>query len=333
VFDNFFEEPLMQKLVWCLVCSLLPGAATAADAAAGYPSRPIRLIVPVAPGGTQDTIARALSVKMAERLGQQVVVDNRAGAGGGIGMELTARAAPDGHTIVSAQNGILCIAPHFAKVPYDPVKDFSPIALTATGPNVLAVHAGSVPARTFREFLDMAKAKPGQVSYGTSGVGSLGHLSGALLNNRAGVRLLHVPYKGGGQAVIDVVSGQVNAIILGLAGPLPHIRAGRLRALAVTSARRSSALPDVPTIAGSGYPGFDASSWFVLLAPAATPPAVVGRLNREVVHALKQPDVQKPLETAGFEVAGSSPAEAAALIRAELAQWGRLIKETGIRPE
>jgi tripartite-type tricarboxylate transporter receptor subunit TctC len=312
---------------------LLGMVATTAVCAQVYPSRPIRFIVPFAPGGSTDTLARTLGTKLTEALGQQVVVDNRAGGNGNIGTDVVAHAVPDGYTILLGYIANLAIGPSlYAKLPYDPVKDFAPITLLAVAPNILVVHP-SVPARNFQEFIAYAKANPTKVNFASAAVASPGHLSGELLNLAAGIHMQHVPYKGAGQAVVDLVGGQVQVMVSGMSAVMPHIKAGRLRPLAVTGARRSPAVPEVPTIAESGFPKFEATAWYGVLAPAGTAPAIVTRLNTEILRALKLPDVKERLEYVGFEIVGSTPAAFGAYIKSEIIKWAPVVKAAGVKPE
>ena len=315
-----------------LLCAALLAAAIPA-AAQQYPSRPVRFVVPFSPGGSTDTLARTLGVKLADALGQQVVVDNRPGGNGNIGMEIVARSPPDGHTIVLGYIANLAIAPSlYGKLPFDPVKDYAPVTQIASSPNVLTAHP-SVPAKTLRELIALAKAKPGQVSFASTGVASVGHLTGELLNNLAGVRITHVPYKGSGQAITDLLGGHVQVMYSGFSSTMPHIKSGKLRALAVTGARRSDALPEVPTIAEQGFPGVEATAWYGVLAPARTPRPVVTRLHGEIVKALKLPDVKERLGNLGFELVGGTPDAFGAYIRSEIRKWEKVVKASGAKPD
>ena len=318
-------------------CSLLvagvASVTTQVVAAAEYPLRPIRFVVPFAPGGSTDTLARTLSIKLGEAFGQQVVVDNRAGGNGNIGTGIVAHAAPDGYTIVLGYIANLAIGPSlYAKLPFDPVRDFAPITLLAVAPNILVVHP-TVPVRNFREFIAYAKANPAKVNFASAAVASPGHLTGELLNIAAGIHMQHVPYKGSGQAVIDLVGGQVQAMVSGMSSVMPHIKAGRLLPLAVTGAARSPAVPDVPTIAESGFPKFEATAWYGVLAPAKTPQSIVVRLHDAIVRALKLPDVKERLEYVGFEIVGGTPEAFAAYIKAEIAKWAPVVRASGVKPE
>ena len=305
----------------------------AAAAETPYPTRPVRFIVPFAPGGSTDTLARTLAQRLTDALGQQVVVDNRSGGNGNIGTEIVARAVPDGHTIVLGYIANLGIGPSlYAKLPFDPVKDFAPVTLLAVAPNILVAHP-SLPVKNVRELVVYAKAHPQKVNYASAAVASLGHLAGELLNSSAGIRMQHVPYKGSGQAVIDLLAGQVQIMFSGMSSVMPHIKAGKLRPLAVTGAQRSPATPEVPTIAEAGYPGFEASAWYSVMAPAGTPKTVVTRLNGEILRALKIPEVKERLENVGFELVGSSPDECGTYIRNEIVKWAKVVKASGIKAE
>ncbi len=305
----------------------------AAAAETPYPTRPVRFIVPFAPGGSTDTLARTLAQRLTDALGQQVVVDNRSGGNGNIGTEIVARAVPDGHTIVLGYIANLGIGPSlYAKLPFDPVKDFAPVTLLAVAPNILVAHP-SLPVKNVRELVAYAKANPQKVNYASAAVASLGHLAGELLNSSAGIHMQHVPYKGSGQAVIDLLAGQVQIMFSGMSSVMPHIKAGKLRPLAVTGAQRSPATPEVPTIAEAGYPGFEASAWYSVMAPAGTPKTVVMRLNGEILRALKIPEVKERLENVGFELVGSSPDECGTYIRNEIVKWAKVVKASGIKAE
>ncbi|HYC44914.1 MAG TPA: tripartite tricarboxylate transporter substrate binding protein [Burkholderiales bacterium] len=312
-------------LLCSLCCGLTVAALVRSAEPAQYPTRAVRFIVPLSPGGTVDTLARAISARLTERWAQPVVVDNRPGANGSIGMVVGKNASPDGYTIIFSQNGILGIAPNIGPVPFDPVADYAPVSLIATGPIVLVVHP-SLPAKTLREFIALAKSKPGQLTYASSSVGGVAHLSMELLSGHAGMQLIHVPYKGGGQAVIDAISGQVHAMMSGAGAVIPHAKAGRLRVIAVSSSKRTAVVPEVPTIAEQGFPGFEAVAWYAVLAPAGTSAAIVTKLNADLAWALGQTDVKKHLTDVGFDVAPSSPSELGQRIRNELKQWAPVVK-------
>jgi tripartite-type tricarboxylate transporter receptor subunit TctC len=314
-----------------LLCAAL--AAIAPASAQQYPARPVRFIVPFAPGGSVDTLARTIGPRLADALGQQIVVDNRPGGNGNIGMEVVAQARPDGHTLVLGYIANLAIFPSLsAKLPYDPVKDFAPVTQVASSPNVLTAHP-TVAAKNLKELVALVKSKPGQVSFASTGIASVGHLTGELLNNLAGMKMTHVPYKGGGQAIIDLLGGHVQVMFSGFSAAMPHIKSGKIRALAVTGPRRSPALSEVPTIAEQGFPGVEATAWYGVLAPAATPQPIVARLHDEVVKILKVPDVTQKLDGLGFEIVGSKPAEFGAYIKSEMKKWEKVVKASGAKAE
>jgi len=323
---------IIHHSAFILLCAALL-AAMAPALAQQYPTRPVRFVVPFAPGGSTDTLARTIGVKLADALGQQVVVDNRTGANGDIGMEIVARSRPDGYTIVLGYIANLAIAPSlYAKMPYDPVKDFAPVTQPASSPNVLTAHP-SVQAKTLQELIALAKAKPGQISFASTGVASVGHLTGELINNLAGIRMTHVPYKGSGQAVTDILGGHVQVMFSGFSSTLHHIKAGKLRALAVTGPKRSPALAEVPTISEQGFPGVEATAWYGILAPAGTPKPVVARLHGELVKVLKQPDVVQKLDGLGFEIVASTPEQFGAYIRTEIRKWEKVVRASGAKPD
>ena len=308
-------------------------AALSPALAQQYPSRPVRFVVPFAPGGSTDTLARTIGVKLADALGQQVVVDNRPGANGDIGMLIVARAPADGYTLLLGYIANLAIAPSlYTKMTYDPAKDYAPITQIATSPNVMTAHP-SVQAKGLKELVALAKAKPGAVNFASTGVASVGHLTGELLNNLAGMKMTHVPYKGGGQAIIDLLGGHVQVMFSGFSAAMPHIKSGKIRALAVTGAKRSPALADVPTIAEQGFPGVEATAWYGVLAPAGTPKPVVTRLHDETVRILKLPDVSQRLDALGFEIVGSTPEQFGAYIKSEIRKWEKVVKASGAKPD
>jgi tripartite-type tricarboxylate transporter receptor subunit TctC len=308
-------------------------APLAADSIATFPSKPVRLVVPFTPGGSTDILARALGQKLSESWGQPVVIDNRPGAGGIIGMETVARAAPDGYTLVMGHVGTLAANPALYKtLPYDPVRDFAPVTLIAMVPNVLVV-GPAMPARTVAEFIALAKAKPGKLDYGSGGNGSAAHLATEYFKLKAGVDLQHIPYKGTAPALADLLGGQIALMITGLPPVLAHAKSGKLRILGVASLQRLKQFPDIPTIAESGVPGFEATQWYGILAPAATPADVVAKLNREIVKALKDPAVAEKLASEGADPVGNSPEQFAAFIKSEIDLWGRVIRATGARAD
>jgi len=306
-------------------------AAPLAGAQATYPTKPIRIVVPFPAGGTTDILARAAAQRLSETLGQPAVVDNRPGAGGNIGAELVAKAPPDGHTLLMGTVGTHAInASLYSKMPYDHVRDFAPIILVAGVPNVLVVHP-SVPAGSVKELIAYAKANPGKLNFASSGSGTSIHLAGELFKTMAGVQMAHVPYKGSAPAVTDLLGGQVQLMFDNLPSALPHIKAGKLKALAVTSATRAAALPDVPTVAESGLAGFDATSWFGLLAPAGTPQPIIARLNSEVAKWLATAEAKEKMAGLGANTAGHSTDEFVRHIAAETTKWAKVVKESGAK--
>ena len=305
---------------------------SAAAAAADYPSRPVRIIIGFPPGGATDLVSRLMAPKYVEIFKQQFIVDNRSGANGVIGSDLAAKAAPDGHTIHLATIGTLVISPAITRVPYDPIKDFAPISQAVALQNIFIVHP-TLPAKSLKEMIALAKAKPGALNFATSGQGSPGHLAGELFKSMARVNIVHVPYKGGGPALIDLVAGHVEIFVAVISTAVPQVKAGKARALAVTGGKRAAALPDVPTVAETGIKGYEATNWYGYVAPADTPRPIIERLHKETVAILNMPDVREALLSRGIEAAPSSPAEFAAYIRAESAKWGKVIKQTGIKGE
>ena len=296
-----------------------------------WPSRTIRLIVPFPPGGGNDVIARAVAQKLGERLGQQVVVDNRAGANGIVGLQALMQSAPDGHTIAVGAAGPLAVNPAlYDKLPYDPLKDFAPITNMVNFPLLLVTHP-SVPAKTTRELVALAKAKPGTLYYSSPGSGNSGHLAGELFNSVAGVKTVHVPYKGQGPALADLLAGQVQMLYSSIPSVLPHVKQGQLNAIAVGSAKRVPSLPDIPTIAESGVPGYEAYSWVGMIAPAGTPKDIITRLNREIVDILKQKDVADKLNGQGALPVGDTPEQFGAYIKAEMEKWGAVVRAANIK--
>jgi tripartite-type tricarboxylate transporter receptor subunit TctC len=310
------------------LCSALAIAPVAAQD--NYPSRPIRVIVPFSPGGAVDGPTRVVAQELTKRLNQQVVVDNRPGAGATIGTEAVAKSAPDGYTLLLASQTNAISATLYPKLSFNPIDDFAPVSLIGREPGVVVVNP-ALQVKTVQELIELARAKPGQIDYASSGNGSGQHLFAAQLFSMAGVKLNHVPYRGSGQATTDLIAGVVTVSVPGLAGMLPHIRSGKLRALAVTSAQRSPQLPDVPTLAESGYPSYSAYVWLGLLAPKGTPAPIIERLNREVLAVLGSSEVKSYMANASIEALGSSPAEFGTFFRAERDTWARVIKETGAK--
>ena len=307
--------------------------ASACAVAQDYPLRPIRILVPSTPGGSVDTLARMVGNNLSERWKQQVVVDNRAGAGGIIAGELTAKAAPDGYTLIMATIAAMVTNVSLAKkLPYDPVRDFAPITLVASQQIVLLV-TPALPAKSIKELIALAKAKPGQLTFASAGTGSGGHLSGELLKLLAGIDITHVPYKGISPAIVDVISGQVSMTFASIISGTPHVKSGKLRALAVTGAHRSPALPDMPTMVEAGVPGYESSTWYGLLSAKATPRPIIDKLNKEVVAIVNLPDIKSHLLTEGAEPVGNTPEQFGALIRAEIDKWGKVIHAAGLRAD
>ena len=307
--------------------------ASGAALAQAYPDHPVRIIVPFPPGGPADVLARLVGDKLAQSLGKPFVVENKAGAGGNIGMEQGARAAPDGYTLILAPVGNLTVAPAlYASLPYDPAKDFAPITVIASVPNVLIVHP-SVPAKSVAELVALAKAKPGSLNYASPGNGSIPHLAGELFKRMAGIDIVHIPFNGVAPASNAVLSGNVQMFFAQSSAALPQWRAGKVVALGVATPKRIAAAPDLPTIAEQGFPGFDATSWYALVAPAGTPLAVIDRLHAEIVRALAEPDVRERIAGLGAEPVGNTPAEFAMMQRAEALRWTRLAKEANIHAD
>lgn len=306
-------------------------AQKSARAPGTYPVKPIRLIVPFPPGGANDLLARLLSQKFTERLDQQTVVDNRAGADGIIGSNLAANSPADGYTLLMVSTSY-AMNPALHKLPYDPVKSLVPVAILGTGPNVIAA-SPAVPVKSVKELIALAKARPGQLNYASSGIGGFNHFSGELFNSMAGVKLTHVPFKGGGPAMTDVIAGRVEVLFNTLTPALPHIRSGKLIALGVGGTKRSAAVPDVPTIAEAGVPGYEGSIWWGVLAPAGTPAAVIGKLNSEIAAILREPEIVKRLTADAAEPVIAAPEYFGRLIAADIAKWSRVARETGIKAE
>jgi len=321
------------KRLLCLAAALVAGAHAFAQVPAGWPSKPVTLIVGFAAGGATDTAARIIAKRLSENLGVSVVVDNKAGAGGNIAAQATAVAAPDGYTIHLSSVGPLSVAPHLVKnLPYDPEKDLTPLTMGVIFANVLVVNPG-VPARDLKEFVALAKANPGKYEYGSTGVGGAAHLAGELFKQRAGVELVHVPYKGGGPAMPDILSGRIASYWATPSTALQHIQAGKLRTIATTGLRRSPTLPDVPTVAEQGYPGFEAVNWYAFVGPAKLPTELADRWNKELVKVLTDPTVVPEMLKHGLEPHPGTREELARYIKAESDKWGRVIREAKITAE
>ena len=307
-------------------------SATTATSTA-YPSKAIRFVVPFTPGGSADIFARAVGQKLSGSWGQQVVIDNRGGSAGIMGSEIAAKAPSDGHTLMMGITANMAINPGlYPKLPYDPVRDFTPVTLVAAAPYVMLV-TPSLPAKSVAEFIALAKARPGQVNYASTGSGSAGHLTAELFASMAGVRLVHVPYKNIGSTLVDLMSGQVQLMFIGIVSAQPHIKAGKLRAIGITGARRSRLMPELPTVAESGVRGFEVTGWYGVFVPAATPRPIVTQLNGEIVRILRLPEVGERLSGEGAELIGNTPDEFAAYLKSEIAKWSRVIKISGARPD
>ena len=320
----------MQQLLK-LIAGLALALTAASAHAQAWPSKPIRYIVPFAPGGTTDILARTVGDKLAIALGQPVVIENKPGAGGGVGAEITAKSAPDGYTIMGGTISTHAInASLYKSLPYDPVRDFAPIVLIARVPNMLVVHP-DIPAKNVSELIALLRANPGKYTFASAGNGTSQHLSGELFKSMAGAEMQHVPYKGSPPALQDVMGGQVSMTFDNITTAWPLARGGKLRALAVTTAKRSAIAPDVPTLAEAGLPGFEVGSWQGVFAPAGTPPDIVKRLNAEIVKILNTPDVRDKLAALGAEVVGNSPEEFATMVKAEVGKWADVVKKSGAR--
>jgi tripartite-type tricarboxylate transporter receptor subunit TctC len=320
----------MRKTSGIAAVILIFGGAASGVLAQSYPAKPIRMMIGFPPGGGTDIVGRIVAQKLGDALGQQVIVDNRGGASGQLAAELVSKAAPDGYTIMMAHIAAISILPSLvAKLPYDAQKDFAPVSLAASGPNLLVVHP-SVPAKSVRELIALAKARPGEVQFASGGAGAGAHLSGELLKHVAGIDIVHVPYKGNAPALNDVLGGQVSIMFDTITTALPHVKAGKLQALAVTSAKRSPLAPELPTMIEAGLKNFDISAWYIVLAPAATPAEIVQRLNTEINKAMGDPELRARMASQGVEFAGGTPAQADAFVRAEIKRWREIIKTTGM---
>ena len=316
-----------------LIAAIALLAAGSAQAQSGYPNHAVTMVVGFAPGGGTDAVARILAKSLSESLGQQVVVENRAGAGGNIATDYVAHAAPDGYTILLGSVGSLAVAPHvIANLGYSPLRDFAPITMAVVFSNVLVVQA-SMPIQTLADFVKLAKDKPGTITFGSSGILGAGHLAGELLKIRANIDIVHVPYKGGGPAMQGMLGGQVTSIFATPVSSGGQVKAGKIRAIATTGPKRAALLPDVPTVAESGYPGFEAMNWYAYVAPAKTPKDIVERLNRELVKALNDPTVAELLHKQGLEPSPSSPAKLAQYMEREYETWGKVVKQAGIKAQ
>ena len=309
-----------------LACAFLTDVSRADD----YPSRPIRLVVPYAPGGGADTVARIVAKRVGDTIGQPIVIENRGGAGSIIGTDMVAKAEPDGYTLLLGQSGPISINPAVYKdLRYDPVRDFAPVTMTTAYPYILVVNA-KLPVKSLQDFVALAKSKPGSLNYGTTGIGAANHLVTELFGGKAGLKMTHVPYRGTALAVADLIAGQVDVVFGDPISVLSHTQAGTLRALAVTSKERSAVAPEVPTVAESGYPGFDAIAWHGILAPASTPPIIVKKLNAEIVRALQNPETKTLLTNQAMQTVGNTPEEFAAFIKQDIAIWKAVATEADV---
>lgn len=315
-----------------LLVAVFPGVTVQTARAESYPSRPIRLIVAFSPGGSLDTTARLIAQKLTESTGQAVVVDNRVGAGGIIGSDLVAKAAADGYTLLMASASSPVHVALYPNGPHNFGRDFAPVTLAASNAYVLATHVG-LQANSVKEVIALARAKPGQLNYGSSGVGGLPHLASELFKSLAGVNIAHIPYKGGAQALVDLIGGRLDFMFNSMPLLLPQVRAGKLKMIAVTTAQRAAATPDVPTIAESGVPGYDVNGWYGVVAPVRTPSPVIAKLNSEIVRILRTPGVRQQLKNEGGDAVGSSPEQFAAVIRADIDKWIGLVRSAGIKGE
>ena len=320
-----------RRTVAVLAAALVLPCAALAQTEAKWPTKPVKWVVPFPPGGAMDVIARTLGDRLAQDLGQPFVIENRPGAGGNIGADFVAKQPADGHTIMITSIGMATNKALYAKLSYDPVKDFAPVSLLAVVPNVLVVNTARNPDKSVKDVLAHARREPDKLTYASAGNGTSIHLAGEVFASMAKLQLLHIPYKGSGPAVTDMLGGQVDLMFDSITSARPHILSGKLQALGVTSARRSSALPDVPTIAEAGIPGYEVSPWFAVFAPAGTPANVVAQLNKALIAAMRQPEILKKLESVGAEPIGSTPQALAEHLNKELVRWGALIKERDIR--
>ena len=323
------------KLPWLAVlacCACVAGANAQTVAQDIYPTKPIRFVVPFAPGGGTDITARAVAQKLGESWGQTVVPDNRPGANGTIGVDITAKSAPDGYTITMISSSHAVNVGLYTKLPYDLLRDLAPVTQATSQPYVMVIHP-SVPAKSVKEFIAYARSKPGGVNYGSSGTGGISHLGGALLASIAGIEMVHIPYKGGAPSTLDLIAGQIQMQLGTLLLTGPHIKSGKLRVLAVTTPKRWPGTPELPTMQEAGVPGFAITQWYGMLAPAKTPPAIVNKLSQEISRLLHQPDVKERLAADGADAVGNTPAEFGAHIKSEIDKYGKLVKQIGLRAE
>lgn len=322
----------MHGLVKLVVAAAVAGSAVAAQAQS-YPSKALRVIVPFPPGAGVDIVTRAVSGRLGEALGQQLVIDNRAGAGGIVGAEVAAKAPPDGYTLFMGTAGILTVIPHMnSKAPYSPERDFAPVSLVASVPSMLVVHP-SLPVKSVKDLIALARAKPGAINYASTGNGTLPHLAAEFFKTQAKINMVHVAYKGSAPATTDLLGGQVEVFFGNVLSVIGQVKNGRLRALAVTSLQRQPVAPEVPTLAESGFPGFEAGTWFGLLAPAATPREIINRLHADIAKVVRLPDVQERLAGQGATTIGNTPEQFAAYIKSESAKWAHVLKASGVRAD
>ncbi len=325
---------MINARILTLMAAALVAAGWQAPAAAQqtYPVKPVRIISPYPPGGGNDTLCRTIAPRLSESLKQQVIVDNRPGASGIVGTEIAARSAPDGYTIILIPSGHAVNATLYRKLPYDSIRDFTPITLVGSSPLVLAVHP-SMPVKNVRDLMALAKARPGQLTYSSSGVGSSGHLAGAMFDTMTGTKMVHIPYRGMALAISDIIGGQVYMTFGTSLSVVPHVRTGRLRALAMTGAKRSPAYPELPTVAESGVPGYAANLWYGFVGPARMPPEIVRRLNSEIVAVLARPDVRERLSGQGVDPQTNTPEEFARLLTSDVERWARIVERAGVKAE
>lgn len=321
-----FKQALIVSVASAMVCTAVSAAAQT------YPAKPIRLVVPYVAGGATDITARQLGEKLSQRLGQPVLIDNRGGAGGNIGMEFAAKSPPDGYTILLSAVGAFAVNPHLYKLNYDAIRDLAPIILVSTSAGVMAVHP-SVPVKSVKELVSLAKARPGELNYGSSGVGGFGHVSAALFTMMSGTKMVHVPYKSSGPALIDLMAGHIQLLFNNAISTVPQIKAGKVRALAVTSIKRSRAVPELPTIDEAGVKGYDHPAWSGIAAPADTPKEIIAKLNSEFNAILKLPDIQQKNAAVGSDIVGGTPEYFGEYLRSETAKFGRVVKEAKITAE
>jgi tripartite-type tricarboxylate transporter receptor subunit TctC len=320
---------MLRRLLCGIALAMLPLAVSAQGA---WPTKPVKIIVPFPAGGPTDVMTRALADKLAAALGQPVVIDNKPGAGGTIGSDIVAKSAPDGYTLLMATGSTHSVGPYLGKVPYDPQKDFTPIVYVGTATNILLV-SPKLGVSNVRELIALAKSKPGELNYATSGIGSVAHLTSEMFASMAGVKLTHVPYKGTQQSIGDIASGQVALLFDNVMTAKPHVESGRLKGIAISSAKRSELVPDIPTVAESGLPGFESSNWFGIFGPANTPKAVVERVNAETNRIITDPAIRERFHTLGFETRGGTPRDLADIQRSEAQKWSKVIRDANVKPE